>query len=240
MLSDDKFYERAEKFTLLKNIDGNAFSLDEYKALIKDNQTDKDDNLIYLYSNNKSSQYSYIEAAKNKGYDVLLMDGQLDVHFVGKLEQKFEKSRFVRVDSDVIDKLIRKSDAQEVKLSQEETDALVETFKSAIPTIDKVDFIVGFEHLGEHSNPVTITQNEFMRRMKEMSEMQGGMNFYGEMPDSYNMIVNLDNPLVQKIQNDKENSKDILRQVVDLALLSNNMLKGEALNDFIKRSISLI
>ncbi|MDR1371049.1 MAG: molecular chaperone HtpG [Dysgonamonadaceae bacterium] len=240
MLSDDKFYERAEKFTLLKNIDGKAFTLDEYKSLINDNQTDKDGNLIYLYSNNKTSQYSYIEAAKNKGYDVLLMDGQLDIHFVGKLEQKLEKSRFVRVDSDVINKLILKSDEQEVKLSKEETDALVETFKSAIPAMDKVDFIVGFERLGEYGSPVTITQSEFMRRMKEMSEMQGGMNFYGEMPDSYNMVVNLDNSLVQKIQNDEEGSKDVLRQLVDLALLSNNMLKGEALNDFIKRSISLI
>ena len=240
ILSDDKFYERAEKFTLLKNIDDKAFTLEEYKTLISDNQTDKDGNLIYLYSNNKTSQYSYLEAAKNKGYDVLLMDGQLDVHFVGKLEQKLEKSRFVRIDSDVIDKLIQKSDAQEIKLTKEETDALVETFKSAIPPMEKVDFIVGFEHLGEYSNPVTITQSEFMRRMKEMSAMQGGMNFYGEMPDSYNMIVNLDNPAVQKIQNDKEGSKDTLRQLVDLALLSNNMLSGEALNDFVKRSLSKI
>ena len=240
ILSDDKFYERAEKFTLLKNIDDKAFTLEEYKTLISDNQTDKDGNLIYLYSNNKTSQYSYLEAAKNKGYDVLLMDGQLDVHFVGKLEQKLEKSRFVRIDSDVIDKLIQKSDAQEIKLTKEETDVLVETFKSAIPPMEKVDFIVGFEHLGEYSNPVTITQSEFMRRMKEMSAMQGGMNFYGEMPDSYNMIVNLDNPAVQKIQNDKEGSKDTLRQLVDLALLSNNMLSGEALNDFVKRSLSKI
>ena len=240
MLSDDKFYDRAEKFTLLKNIDDKAFTFEEYKTLINDNQTDKDGNLIYLYSSDKTAQFSYLEAAKNKGYDVLLMDGQLDTHFVGKLEQKFEKSRFVRIDSDVVDKLIQKSDAQEVKLTKEETDALVETFKSAIPPMDKVDFIVGFEHLGEYSNPVTITQSEFMRRMKEMSAMQGGMSFYGEMPDSYNMIVNLDNPVVQKIQNDKEGSKDTLRQVVDLALLSNNMLRGEALNDFIKRSISMI
>ena len=240
MLSDDKFYERAEKFTLLKNIDDKAFTIEEYKTLISENQTDKEGNLIYLYSNNKTAQFSYLEAAKNKGYDVLLMDGQLDSHFVGKLEQKIEKSRFVRIDSDVIDKIIQKSDAQEVKLSKEETDALVETFKSAIPSIEKVDFIVGFEHLGEYSSPVTITQNEFMRRMKEMSAMQGGMNFYGEMPDSYNMIVNLDSPLVQKIQNDEEGSKDTLRQLVDLALLSNNMLSGEALNDFVKRSLSNI
>ncbi|GHV22396.1 chaperone protein htpG [Bacteroidia bacterium] len=240
ILSDEKFYEKAEKFTLLKNIDDKFFTMEEYKSLINDNQTDKDGNLIYLYSNNKTSQYSYIEAAKNKGYDVLLMDGQLDVHFVGKLEQKLEKCRFVRVDSDVINKLIKKTDNKEVELSKEETDALVETFKSAIPSMEKIDFIVGFEHLGEYTNPVTITQSEFMRRMKEMSEMQGGMSFYGEMPDSYNMVINLDNPLVQKIRNDKDESKDILRQIIDLALLSNNMLKGEALNDFIKRSISLI
>ncbi len=240
MLSDEKFYERAEKFTLLKNIDGQFFTPEEYKMLIQENQTDKDGSLIYLYSSNKTSQYAYIEAARNKGYDVLLMDGQLDVHFVGKLEQKYEKSHFVRVDSDVIDKLIKKTDDKENGLSKEETDALVETFKSAIPSIEKTDFIVGFEHLGENSAPVTITQGEFMRRMKEMSEMQGGMNFYGEMPDSYNMAVNLDHPLVQKIRTDQEGSKESLRHVVDLALLSNNMLKGEALNDFIKRSISLI
>ena len=240
MLSDEKFYERAEKFVLLKNIDDKYFTLDEYKTLISDNQTNKDGQLVYLYSNDKVSQYTYIEAARDKGYDVLVMDGQLDVHFVGKLEQKLEKSSFARVDSDIINKLIKKDEDKESGLSKEETDALVETFKSAIPSIEKTDFIVGFEHLGEHQIPVTITQSEFMRRMKEMSEMQAGMNFYGEMPNSYNMMVNLDHPLVQKIRDNKENSESILHQVVELALLANNMLKGEALNNFVKRTIELI
>ncbi len=240
MLSDEKFYERAEKFVLLKNIDEKSFTLDEYNTLVKENQTDKDGSLVYLYTNDKVGQYAYIEAAKNKGYDILLLDGQLDVHFVGRLEQKLEKCRFSRVDSDVIDKLIKKTDDKESCLSKEETEALVETFKSALPPMEKVDFIVGFEHLGEYGNPITITQSEFMRRMKEMSEMQGGMNFYGDMPVSYNMIVNLDHPLTQKIQKDQSGSKDVIHQIVDLALLSNNLLKGEALNNFVKRSIELI
>ncbi len=240
MLSDEKFYERAEKFALLKNIDNKLFTLEEYKSLIQDNQTDKDGNLIYLYTSNSSEQYAYIDAAKNKGYDVLLMDGQLDSHFVGKLEQKSEKSRFVRVDSDVIDNLIKKADSKEVKLSEDERNSLVDTFKSVIPAMDKTDFIVSFEHLGEYGNPITITQNEFMRRMKEMSEMQGGMNFYGEMPLSYNMVVNLDHSLVKKVQEDKEGSMETVSQLVDLALLSNGMLKGEALSKFVKRSIDMI
>ncbi|MDR1720745.1 MAG: molecular chaperone HtpG [Dysgonamonadaceae bacterium] len=241
MLSDEKFYEKAEKFVLLKNIDNKYFTLEEYKSLIKDNQTDKDDSLIYLYANDKVSQYSYIEAAKNKGYDVLLMDGQLDVHLLGKLEQKLEKSRFLRVDSDVIDKLIKKTDDKASTLSKEETDQLIERFKAAIPAMEKTDFIIGFECLGEFSNPITITQSEFMRRMKEIAELQGGAaSFYGEMPISYNMIVNLDHPLIQKIRDDKDNSDDLLHQVIDLSLLSNNMLKGEALSNFVKRSIALI
>jgi len=241
MLSDEKFYEKAEKFVLLKNIDNKYFTLEEYKSLIKDNQTDKDDSLIYLYANDKVSQYSYIEAAKNKGYDVLLMDGQLDVHLLGKLEQKLEKSRFLRVDSDVIDKLIKKTDDKASTLSKEETDQLIERFKAAIPAMEKTDFIIGFECLGEFSNPITITQSEFMRRMKEIAELQGGAaSFYGEMPISYNMIVNLDHPLIQKIRDNKDNSDDLLHQVIDLSLLSNNMLKGEALSNFVKRSIALI
>ena len=240
ILSDDKFYERAEKFVLLKNTDNKFFTLEEYKTLIKDNQTDKNGDLIYLYTGNKDEQYSYINDAQEKGYDVLLMDGQLDVHFAGRVEQKLGKSRFVRVDSDVIEKLVLKADAKEVSLSEEERNALIETFKAPIPPMEKTDFVVGFEHLGEKANPVTITQNEFMRRMKEMSAMQGGMNFYGEMPDSYNMVVNLDHPLVKKVQADRENASDIVSQVVDLSLLSNGLLKGEALSKFIKRSIELI
>jgi molecular chaperone HtpG len=240
IITDEKFYDRASKFVLLENEDHKCFTLEEYKSLIEANQTDKDDNLIYLYTNNKQEQYAYIEAAKEKAYDILVMDGQLDTHFMNSLEQKLEKSRFVRVDADVIDNLIKKADNPEVKLSEEERNALVELFKSAIPPVEKSDFIVGFEHLGEKGNPVTITQNEFMRRMKEMSEMQGGMNFYGDLPVSYNVTVNLDAPIVKRVEADKENTKETVNQLVDLALLSNGLLKGEALSRFIKRSIELI
>ena len=236
IISEEKFYERAVKFTLLKNTDNTFFTLDEYKTLISSNQTDKDGNCIYLYATNKDEQYAYIEQAKERAYDVLLMDGQLDIHFVNKLEMKFEKSRFVRVDSDVIDNLIKKGDSKAVSLTDEERNALIELFKSAIPAIEKTDFVVGFEHLTETGNPVTITQNEFMRRMKEMSELQGGMNFYGDIPVSYNLTVNLDSPLVKKVTEDKENSKETISQMVDLALLSNGLLKGEALSKFIRRS----
>ncbi len=240
MLTDDKFYDRAAKFALLRNIQKKYFTFDEYKMLIEGNQTDKDGNLIYLYTSNKEEQHSYITAAETKGYDVLLMDGQLDIHFVGRLEQKFEKSRFVRVDSDVIENIIKKSDNKEVTLSEEERNALVDTFKAAIPAIEKTDFIVGFEHLGENTNPITITQNEFMRRMTEMSAMQGGLNFYGDMPTSYNVTVNLDYPAVKKVQEDKENSGNAVKQMVDLALLSSGLLKGQALSDFVKRNIEMI
>ncbi|MDR1436509.1 MAG: molecular chaperone HtpG [Candidatus Symbiothrix sp.] len=241
IITDEKFYERAAQFVLLENEGRKCFTLEEYKSLIEAGQTDKDGNLVYLYTGNKQEQYAYIEAAKEKGYDVLVMDGQLDAHFMNTLEQKLEKSRFTRVDADVIDNLIRKADSPEVKLTEEERNALVELFKSAIPPIEKTDFIVGFEHLGEKGNPVTITQNEFMRRMKEMSEMQGGgMNFYGDLPLSYNMTVNLDAPAVKRIEADRENTKETLSQLVDLALLSNGLLKGEALSRFVKRSIELI
>ena len=236
IITEEKFYERAAKFTLLKNTDNAFFTLDEYKTLIEANQKDKDGNLIYLYATNKDEQYAYIEQAKERAYDVLIMDGQLDVHFVNKLEQQNDKSRFVRVDSDVIDNLIKKSDNKEVSLSDEERNALVELFKSALPPIEKTDFVVGFEHLSEKGNPVTITQNEFMRRMKEMSEMQGGMNFYGDLPISYNVTVNMDSPLVAKVISDKDHSKETICQMIDLALLSNGLLKGEALSKFIKRS----
>jgi molecular chaperone HtpG len=240
MLSDEKFYEKALKFALLKNTEGKFFTLDEYKTLIGGNQTDKDKTLIYLYTSNSTAQYTYIDNAKNKGYDILLMDGQLDVHFVGLLEQKLEKSRFVRVDSDVTDKLIPQSENREVTLSEEEKTALTDTFKALIPVIDKTEFTVAFEHLGENANPVTITQNEFMRRMREMSAMQQGFNFYGEMPDAYNLTLNMDHPLVKKVQEDKEANRQTASQLVDLALLSNGLLKGEALNRFIKRSMELI
>ena len=240
IITEEKFYERAAKFTLLKNTDNTFFTLDEYKTLIEANQKDKDGNLIYLYATNKDEQFAYIEQAKDRAYDVLIMDGQLDIHFVNKLEQQLEKTRFVRVDSDVIDNLIKKSDSKAVSLSDEERNELVELFKSAVPPIEKTDFVVGFEHLNETGNPVTITQNEFMRRMKEMSEMQGGMGFYGDLPISYNLTVNLDSPLVKKVISDKENSKDVICQMVDLALLSNGLLKGEALSKFVRRSFERI
>lgn len=240
IIADEKFYEKASKFVLVKDVENKFYTLDEYKTLIEANQTDKDGNLIYLYTTNRDEQYAYISEAKDKAYDVLVMDGQLDVHFVNKLEQRFEKSRFVRVDSDVIDNLIKKGNNQEVKLADEERNALVELFKSAIPPVEKTDFIVGFEHLGEKGNPVTITQNEFMRRMKEMSEMQGGMSFYGDMPTSYSLTVNLDYPLVKQVISDKENSKETIGQMVDLALLANGLLKGEALSKFVKRSLDMI
>lgn len=205
MLSDEKFYERAEKFALLKNIDGKYFTFEEYKALVGENQKDKNGDLIYLYANNSDEQYSYIQHAKDKGYDVLIMDGQLDVHVVSQLEQKFEKTRFVRVDSDVIDKIIQKDDTSKVTLTNDQRDALITVFDSQIPALDKTNFIVTFEQLDATTSPVFITQNEFMRRMKEMSALQGGMmSFYGEMPDSFNLVVNTAHPLIEKILTDEE------------------------------------
>ena len=307
MLSDEKFYERAEKFALLKNVDGKYFTFDEYKTLTGENQKDKNGDIIYLYANNAAEQYSYIQHAKDKGYDVLIMDGQLDVHAVSQLEQKFEKTRFVRVDSDVIEKIIQKDDAPKVTLNEEQKDALITVFDSQLPAIDKTNFIITFEQLSPNANPVFITQNEFMRRMKEMSALQGGMmSFYGEMPDSYNLVVNTAHPVIDRILSDEESNckdkvapviaelnelkikhdqlneshkgkkdeeipvaeKDELselskqldlltekkksvyrtfaaenkqvRQLIDLALLANNMLKGEALANFVKRSVELM
>jgi len=309
MLSDEKFYERAEKFALLKNIDGKYFTFDEYKTLVSENQKDKNGDVIYLYANNSDEQYSYIQHAKDKGYDVLIMDGQLDVHVVGQLEQKFEKTRFVRVDSDVIDKIIQKDDTIKVTLTNDQRDALITVFESQIPKLDKTNFIVTFEQLDVTTSPVFITQNEFMRRMKEMSALQGGggmMNFYGEMPDSYNLVVNTAHPIIEKILKEEEaacgisiapiasellevktkhdklkeshkdkkveeipaeekieledlqkkideltdNKKAVLKsfagetkqvhQLIDLALLASNMLKGVALANFVKRSVELL
>jgi molecular chaperone HtpG len=307
MLSDEKFYEKAEKFALLKNIEGKYFTFEEYKDQVKENQTDKNGDLIYLYTTNKDEQYSYIQHAKDKGYDVLVMDGQLDVHLVSQLEQKFEKTRFVRVDGDTVEKLIQKDEVAKVELTDNQRDELITVFKSQLPVIEKTEFIVSFEQLSEKVNPVFITQNEFMRRMKEMSTMQGGMmSFYGEMPDSYNLVVNTAHPLVKQILNDeevaleaeinpvkadisetdakhktlkethkdkkseeipseekeeleklqselsnlKEKKETILRnyasgnkqvrQLIDLALLANNMLKGEALANFVRRSVELM
>lgn len=204
MLSDEKFYDRAVKFSLLKDVDNNYFTQDEYQKLIKENQTDKDGSLVYLYTTNKDDQYSYIHAAKDKGYSVLVMDGQLDTHAIGQFEQKLEKSRFVRVDSDTIDNLIRKSESNAVTLTENQRTALQEVFKSQLPTMEKTDFIVAFEALGKQANPVMLTQSEYMRRMREMSAMQPGMSFYGEMPDSYSLVLNTDHPLVKNILADEE------------------------------------
>lgn len=237
MITEDKFSERAMKFVLLENTEKKYFTLNEYKTLTEANQTDKDKNIIYLYTTQPDEQYSYINEATERGYDVLLMDGQLDNHFMNTLETKLTDTRFVRVDADVIDNLIKKKDNQEVKLTEEERNALVDLFKSVIPPMDKTEFVVGFEHLGEKATPVTITQNEFMRRMKEMSEMQPGMNIYGDMPVNYNLTINLDAPIIKKVEADKDGNKEQVNELVDLALLSNGLLKGEALNSFIKKRI---
>ncbi|NDW18313.1 molecular chaperone HtpG [Dysgonomonas sp. 216] len=251
MLTDEKFYDRAQKFCLLKNVDGKAFTFEEYKTLIGSNQTDKDGNLVYLYTSNKDEQFSYINNALDKGYDVILFDGQLDVHMAGLLEQKFEKSHFVRVDSDVVDNLIKKGDEAEVTLTDKQKEELSETFKSQLPKIDKVDFTIEYKALGTNAKPIQITQNEFMRRMKEMSAMQTGFGLYGEMPDNMNMVLNVEHPLIKQVLSEVE-GKDteainayasdnaVVRQLIDLALLSNGMLKGEALSNFINRSIKLI
>ena len=306
MLTDEKFYDRASKFALFKDVEDKYYTLEEYKTLIKDNQTDKDGTLVYLYTTNKDEQYSYIQAAKDKGYSVLVMNGQLDVHAIGQFEQKLEKTRFVRVDSDTIDRLIAKEEANQVSLSEEQREALQEIFKSQMPKLEKAEFMVTLEALGAQANPVVLTQSEYMRRMREMSAMQPGMAFYGEMPDSYNLVLNTDHALVQDIlageeaacseklqpiqadmkgwkarqadlreaQNkkkadeiteaEKEDMKNTnqkitglreeinqildeyaasnkkVSQLIDLALLSNGMLKGEALSNFIKRSVEMI
>ena len=314
MLSDESFYDRAKDFAMLKDVDGKHFTFEEYKALIKDNQTDKDGNLIYLYATDKEEQYTYIEAAKTKGYSVLLMDGQLDAPCVSMYEQKFPNDdkdnkgggRFTRVDGDIIDRLIVKDDVKKSELTDDERDNLSQTFSSQMPQIDKTQFHVSVEAMGESNQPVLITQSEYMRRMKEMSRFQPGMSFYGEMPDTYNLVLNSDHPLLKQVltnvaentaealkpvdselkglnarlqvlnqeqskkkydeltqeeKDDKantqkaideqkskrnailaDNAKDnkIVHQLIDLALLQNGMLKGEALNKFLKRSVELI
>ena len=306
MLSQEDFYDRAKDFALLKDTEGKHFTFEEYKTLIKDNQTDKEGNLVYLYANNAEEQYSYIESAKAKGYSVLLFDGQLDAPMVSMLEQKFEKSRFTRVDSDIIDRLIVKDDVKKDELSVEERDNMTQVFSSQMPKLEHAEFMVNVEALGEKAQPVVITQNEYMRRMKEMSQFQPGMSFYQQMPDSYNLVLNSEHPLIKKVlddtkaacsealapidgeiksleakqsalkqlldkkkpeeltqeekderqntekaiseQKEKRNSiiagyaKDnkIVHQLIDLALLQNGMLKGAALNEFLKRSVDII
>ncbi|NCC18857.1 MAG: molecular chaperone HtpG [Bacteroidia bacterium] len=241
MLSDEKFYQRAEKIYMFKNIASEYYSIEDYTNKIKPVQTDKDKKLVYLYANNTDSQYAYIQAAKDKGYDVLLMDGILDNHFVNLMEQKLSDSRFVRIDSDVIDKLIPKDEVIPSKLNEEETKTLKEMVEGQV---DKQKFNVVMESLNETDSPLTITQNEFMRRMKEMSEMGGGgmASLYGEMPENYNLVVNTNHPLMSEVlkEEDKDKQTQILSQLKDLALLSQGLLKGEALNSFIQRSIGII
>ncbi len=206
MLSQEDFYDRAKDFTLLKDVDGKYFTFEEYKQLIKDNQTDKDGTLIYLYANNKEEQYSYIEAAKAKGYSVLLLDGQLDTPCVNMFEQKFEKTRFTRVDSDIVERLIVKEDIKSNKLDKEKTDILSAAFRTQLPTLDKIEFNVEVQSLGAENAPVLITQNEYMRRMKDISRYQSGMNFYAQMPDSYSLVLNSDHPLVTEVLDESEKS----------------------------------
>ncbi len=305
MLSDEKFYERAEKFVLLKNIDGKYFTLEEYEKLIKENQTDKNKSLVYLYATDLNEQYSYIEAARAKGYDVLLMDGQLDTHFVNLLEPKLKESRFARVDSEIIDKLIDKDEVRESKLSAEQQADLTPVFQAHLPG-QEMNYFVSYESLSDDDKPVMITQSEFMRRMKDMQEMSGQASMYGNLPDSYNMVVNANHPLVNRIaegtekklgakltelrteksglseeqqllekakegkkeeeipQSEKDQMEDVnkklgvledkrvemlkkhgksqklVKQLIDLALLANNQLTGEALAAFVKRSVDLI
>lgn len=307
MLSEtDTFYDRAKDFALMKDTEGKYYTFDEYKTLIKDNQTDKNGQLVYLYATNKDDQYTFIEAAKAKGYSVLMLDGELDVPTVSMLEQKLEKSTFVRVDSDIIDRIIIKDDQPKNELSADDSDNLSATFKSQMPTLEKANFTVEVQALGEQSQPVVITQNEYMRRMKDMSRFQQGMSFYAQMPDSYTIVLNSDHALVKRVlkeQNDKtaeslkpvrselkglearlavlhqsqskkkqeevtkeekddlaateksineqrdkkqqiiaDAAKDnkVVHQLIDLALLQNGMLKGEALDRFLKRSVEMI
>ena len=240
MLSDEKFYERAEKFSLFKNTDDKYFTFDEYKTRIEPLQKDKDKVLVYLYATNKEEQYSYIAKAKEKGYDVLVLDSILDSHFVNLLERRFQQTRFVRVDSDVVEKLIPKEDKIPEKLSEQEKEKLKPIIEKQL---DTKKYTVLLESLEESDQPMVITQNEFMRRYKEMSMIGGGgMGFYGEMPESYNLVVNINHPLIGQILNtdDEEKQKELVCQLTDLALLSNGLLKGEALNKFIDRSVKII
>ena len=239
MLTDEAFYDRAKDFALFKDTEGKHFTFEEYKTLIKDAQTDKDGTLVYLYANDKDEQYTYIEEAKAKGYSVLLLDGQLDTPTVSLFEQKFDKSRFTRVDGDIIDRLIPKEDAKKVELSKEETDKLTEVFKSKLPEMAKATFNVEIQALGEAAAPVVFTQSEYMRRMKDMSRYQSGMGFYSQMPDSYSMVLNSDNAIIKSVL-DGSAKEDTVSQLIDLALLQNGMLKGAALDKFLKRSVELL
>ncbi len=249
MLTEDRFAERALKFSLLKNVDGKYFTFEEYRTLVESGQTDKNGDIINLYCSNTQEQYAHIDAAKEKGYDVLLMDGQLDVHWVGLLEQKLEKNRFVRVDSDIVEHIIQKEDIKEAELTDEQKELLTDTVKSQIPIMEKTEFSVAFKSLGENSKPIQITQDEFSRRMKEMSAMQQQMAFYGEMPDTYQVVLNVQHPFIKNLIEEGKDKESLtaetikdgkLKHLIDLALLSSGMLKGEALSNFVKRSIEMI
>ncbi len=238
MLSDEKFYERAEKFAVLKNTEGEYATYEEYKEKVKDNQTDKDGKLVYLYTHNVEEHHGLIENAKERGYDVLIMDGPLSSHYIQKIEQKLGAS-FSRVDADVLDKLIAKEDAQTSKLSKEQEEELKPVFEN---NVEKEKFMVQFESMSEKDQPILITQSEFMRRMKEQQAMGGGMNMMGAFPEMYNLVVNSNHPLTSKIleEKDADQKTKLAKQAVDLALLSNGMLKGADLTNFINRSIDLI
>lgn len=238
MLSESDFYDKAKSFSLLKDTEGKKYTFEEYQTLIKGEQTDKDGNLIYLYANSKDDQYSYIDAANVKGYNVLLMDGQLDPAMCNLFEEKFEKSRFTRVDSDVVDRLIVKNDDKKEELPEDDKKSLTDTFKNALPKLDKIEFNIEPQALGENAAPVIMTQSEYMRRMKDMSRLQPGMAFYGEMPTMLNLVLNTDHPLIK--QSIKDAKSEVVSQLIDLALLQNGLLRGEALNNFVKRSIDLI
>lgn len=239
MLTDETFYDRAKDFALLKDTEGKHFTYEEYRTLIKEQQTDKDGTLVYLYANNKDEQYTYIEQAKAKGYSVLLFDGELDTPMISVFEQKFEKSRFTRVDGDIIDRLIPKEDVKKVELSKEDTDKLTEAFKTKLPEMEKANFNVEVQALGEESAPVVFTQSEYMRRMKDISRYQSGMGFYSQMPDSYNIVLNSDNAIIKAVV-DGSAKDDTVSQLIDLALLQNGILKGAALDKFLKRSVDLL
>lgn len=239
MLSDEKFYEKAVKFALFKNTDGKYFTFEEYENQVKALQTDKDKRVIYLYTTNVHEQHAYIDAAKARGYDVLLMDTMIDSHYINQLESKLKDTSFVRVDSDTIDKLIKKEENLPSKLTEEEIKSLQPVIEGVVP---KEQFMVVFENMSESDSPMIITRPEFMRRMKDMSALGGGMNFYGNMPEMYNLVVNSNHPLISKIKNESDEAKKstLAKQASDLALLSQGLLKGEQLTKFIKRSVELI
>jgi molecular chaperone HtpG len=239
MISEEKFYEKANKFFLFKNVDSNLFSIEEYAEKIKESHKDKENKVVYLYANNQIEQHTFIESAKERGYDVLLMDGPFDSHFINFLESKIENSKFVRVDGDSVEKLIEKDLPIPAKLSEDEQNNLKSLFETVV---EKEKFTVAIENLQETDQPMLITQPEFMRRMKEMNQFGGGMSFMGTMPEMFNLVVNANHPIMQKILGEKDETKkqDLLKQTTDLALLSQNMLKGEELSKFIKRSLQLI